>query len=257
VNRILKLIILIIFTVPITLGAAQPFFLQPVGTLFIDAGHGGKDPGATATHVIGEEELNLMEKDINLALAKKTGEMIRELLPELEIVYTRDDDSYLSLWNRTHIANSHITPEGYSKMFISIHVNASDISEVEGFEIWKLDERIEKDLVSSFVSERSLLKRTEQVNDELNRELDSATALLADQVRSALAAELPESRDRGIKEGFFYVIEQALMPSILIETGFLTTKSEAERLITTESQDRISSALAAGIVSYIQKITER
>lgn len=233
--------------------AADPFFMRPVGTIFIDAGHGGSDPGAVADF----ERLMLEEKNINLSIAKQTGAILQELLPEVEIVLTREDDSYISLWNRTHIANSRRSEPGFSKLFVSIHANASDIEGVEGYEIWKLDPRVEMDLVTSFVSERDLLSWTNRLNDTLNEELDTATGLLAERVRSSLQAELGQvTRDRGIKDGYFHVIEQALMPSILIEMGFLTTESEALRLNSPEGQEAISSAIAAGILSYMELITE-
>lgn len=251
VRKVILLILLLCGAA--VLYAADPFFMRPVGTIFIDAGHGGSDPGAVADF----ETLFLEEKDINLSIAKQTGAILNELLPEVEIVYTREDDSYISLWNRTHIANSRKSEQGFSKLFVSIHANASDIEGVEGYEIWKLDPRVEKDLITSFVSERDLLSWTNSLNDTLNEELDTATGLLAERVRSALQAELGGiTRDRGIKDGYFHVIEQALMPSILIEMGFLTTESEALRLNSPEGQEALSSAIAAGILSYIELITE-
>jgi N-acetylmuramoyl-L-alanine amidase len=256
VKKGLILLVLLFWTSSIV-SAADPFFMQPVGTIFIDAGHGGKDPGAVAEFDVEAETIRLEEKDINLSIAKQAGAMLRELLPEVDIAYTREDDSYISLWNRTHIANSRKTEPGLSKLFVSIHANASQIEGIEGFEIWKLDPRVEKDLVTSFVGERNLLAWTHNLNDELNEELDAATELLAESLRSALGAELGQvTRDRGIKEGYFHVIDQALMPSILIEMGFLSTKSEALRLNSPEGQEALSSAIAAGILAYIEQITE-
>lgn len=251
------ILLVLLFWFSSTVSAADPFFMQPVGTIFIDAGHGGKDPGAVADFSDESETIRLEEKDINLSIAHQTGAILQELLPEVDIAYTREDDRYISLWNRTHIANSRMSEPGTSKLFVSIHANASQIEGIEGFEIWKLDPRVEKDLVTSFVSERSLLAWTHNLNDELNEELDEATGLLAESIRSALGAELGQlTRDRGIKEGYFHVIDQALMPSILIEMGFLSTPSEALRLNSPEGQEALSSAIAAGILSYIEKITE-
>ncbi|MDA3834184.1 MAG: N-acetylmuramoyl-L-alanine amidase [Spirochaetales bacterium] len=235
----------------------QPFFMQPLGTVIIDAGHGGRDPGAAGEVFSEPDNFQLLEKDLNLAVAIAAGRKLQMVRPDLDIVYTREDDSYVSLWGRTHIANSALHQEGKSKLFVSVHVNASESALPKGFEIWTLQETVKKDFFTTYVAEQGIVSMTESLNDELNRELDAAAAAAARNIHASLQNFLSnKTRNRGMKEGRFYVLEHAVMPSVLIETGFLSNKEEAALLNSPEWRDTLSSAIAAGIISYADELSD-
>ncbi|MGM0431266.1 MAG: N-acetylmuramoyl-L-alanine amidase family protein [Spirochaetota bacterium] len=230
----------------------SPFFMQPLGTVIIDAGHGGYDPGAVADHN-GKE---ILEKDITLQLAKKTGRELEKLLPGVTILYTRTDDSFVSLWRRSNIANSAEHREGYSKLFISIHANSTVSPQPNGFELWKLDEETNHNFFSTYLSEDGILRMSKTLNNMLNEELRTASSLASEAIRGQLSRALEAStRDRGIKEGKYYLLHQTIMPAMLFEAGFMSNEEELSRLLTSEYQQLISQALAEGIADYAQQLT--
>ncbi len=249
------LILLSVVTSSVVVSASDQFFLNPVGTIILDAGHGGRDPGA-----IGETDNNgvsglVYEKDITLALVQQVGAILHELYQDIQIAYTRTGDEYVSLGERTHYANSLPYTDGKSKIFVSIHVNAANTEAASGYEIWKLREYVYKDFYETNISESGLVQLTAELNEDLNRELDIATAVLASSIESALQVSLSDDiRDRGIKQGMFYVLEHAVMPSVLIEAGFITNDGDCSLLRSKQYQEQLSFAIASGIAAYIEKV---
>ena len=219
-----------------------------ITTIIIDPGHGGKDPGAIGYH-------NIKEKHIVLDIAKELGSFLRKEMPELNILYTRDDDTFLGLKNRTEFANKQ---EGH--MFLSIHANASTAKTARGFEIFLLQpnsvdkaidvairenasiffednpEQYEKNQMIASISEKMYLQESEK---------------LAISIENAVKKELPKTRMRGIKQAGFYVLVGAAMPKVLIEAGFITNKSEAKLLNKSSYRSEMAYGIFKGVQAYI------
>lgn len=188
---------------------------QKTVTIVIDPGHGGTDPG----HLSANKE-HLAEKDINLLIAKKVGNYIERYLQNIQIVYTRTDDSYPSLDDRVAKANSI-----QADYFISIHCNADSKKNVHGTETHVHDKR------------------------------GSAAVNLAKIMEKEFANKAGR-HSRGVKdsddrEHTLQVLKYTNMTSILIECGFLTNEKEANFLNTANGQDLIASAIFRGIRTQV------
>lgn len=224
---------------------SDAFFLRPVGTIFIDPGHGGKDPGAVYQ--------DTYEKDITLSIGLQVEEILRMLFPQIQIVMTREDDSTLSLYSRVLKAHQYEGKNGTSKIFVSIHVNAAGDQSASGYEFWIQKENTKRTFLESVVSEANLIGDVRQRNEELAIELFEANRLLASAIEEVFELTSdPQVRNRGIKQEDFYVLERTAMPSVLIETGFLTNGEDRSRLLDPSKQHSIASAIAAGIATYIE-----
>jgi N-acetylmuramoyl-L-alanine amidase len=236
---------------------AQPIlFSYPVGTVIIDPGHGGRDPGAVGTYTDEQGQIHeVYEKDVTLAIAEVAAEAVRVCYPDIDVVLTRADDTYLSLGDRTSLANSIPYREDHSKVFISVHANASSVQSASGFEIWRLESDHVKDFYTAVLRESGLVHINERLNTELNEELDHMNGTLAEHMVSALEISLPETvRNRGIKESQFYVLKYAHMPAVLVETGFMSHEQELAQLVTPLYQEQLGYALASGIAAHIEAL---
>ena len=109
-----------------------------VGAILIDAGHGGKDPGALKTYKVGGKNITIQEKDITLKVSKMLVERLKAAYPGKQIILTRNTDKFLSLGERTDIANGVKVGENEAVLFISIHVNSSLNKTSSGYEVWYL-----------------------------------------------------------------------------------------------------------------------
>lgn len=227
--------------------AGRPSLARQLGLgirkIIIDAGHGGKDPGAVGCG-------GLLEKDVTLAVAQVLAEKLRK--NSFEVVLTRSGDHSLALEERTAIAN---TNKG--DIFISIHVNASKSSDKNGVETYILDLTDDEDAMRLAARENATSAASmSDLQDILagllnNSKIDEST-LVARSVQKSLSAgmQLP---DRGVKQAPFYVLSGALMPAILAEIAFLTNPDEAERLRRDKYLDRIAQHLADGLEEYVRQ----
>lgn len=220
-----------------------------VNRIVIDPGHGGKDFGASGI-IKG-----VYEKDITLMIAKKLAERIRETL-KCEVILTRTTDRYLTLEERTAIANT-INAD----LFISIHTNAARNQDAYGVETFFLN--LATDDESIMVAARENATSTKNISDLHSILTDlmknakiNESSRLADSVQNALYSNLKVKysnvKNKGVKQAPFYVLLGARMPSILIETSFITNERECARLATPEYQDHISSAIVRGVGQYIK-----
>ena len=254
-KRVCSIFVLVFISVLGLSYASEPFFSLPAGTVILDAGHGGKDPGAVSTVTRDGSTIEIYEKDITLSLVLQAGRMLEEMYPELSVIYCRTADDYISLWERSQTANSSPAVPGTSKLFVSVHVNAAGTETASGFEVWKLQTSIEKDFLTTTLSESGIVEKTEELNTSMNQELDAMASRLAQSMETALIYGLPpETRDRGIKEGSFYVLHNSLMPAILIETGFMTNKDELQKLLDPSYQETYARGIALGISTYIESL---
>lgn len=218
-------------------------------TVVIDAGHGGQDPGS-----IGHG--NIYEKRITLAVAKKLGGYIEEHLPDLNVVYTRDDDQFIELAERGRMANR---AEG--DLFVSIHANSySRNPNVRGSEVYFLGLARTQSALEVMKRENSVLRMENGNGQELSDEdliiyeLANAGNLtvserIAEKVEHQFRARAGR-HSRGVKQAQFVVLYHASMPALLVELGFLTNPDEARFLDSDYGQAIVASALFRAIRDY-------
>ena len=220
-----------------------------VGRIVIDAGHGGRDPGAQGPGYT-EAQLTL---DIALRLEK-----LLEKEPGVEVVLTRRKDEYVALQERTAIANR----EG-ADLFLSIHANASRNRTARGVESYLLNFASTPDAAAVAARENASSTLTmSHLNDlvkqiALNSKLDESRDL-ARQVQTAMVRKLRPSnqqlKDLGVKQAPFVVLVGAAMPSVLVEVSFLSHKQEGRLLGTGAYRQRIAEALLDGVRRYLRTL---
>jgi N-acetylmuramoyl-L-alanine amidase len=214
--------------------------------IVLDPGHGGKDPGA-----IGVD--GVAEKDIVLKIAKKLAVKLKKDLG-VQVVLTRTDDRFVSLEDRTAIANAED-----ADLFISLHMNASSNSEARGLETYYLDNTTDEASVRLAARENSTSRRN--VSDlqfilsdmTQNMKLEDSVTLahrLHDSLVGTMSPKLGDVKDLGVKRALFYVLVGARMPSVLLEMFFITNKSEGRAMRQEEYQDAVTDALYEGIQKY-------
>lgn len=220
--------------------------------IVVDAGHGGKDPGA-----IGPS--GLQEKHVTLALAKLLkSELEREL--GCQVILTRDRDVFIPLEERTAIAN-----KVGADLFISVHANASHNKSAYGVETYYLN--FSKNDKAAAVAARENGTSLKQVGDlELilfdlmaNAKINESSRLAAEIQNSLvhdLKREYPDVRDLGVKQGPFYVLVGATMPSVLVEAAFISHKREETRLASREFQQQTSAAIVKGVRNYASALKQ-
>ena len=226
----------------------------------IDAGHGGKDPGA----VNG----NSLEKNITLAVALKTGDYIEKNLENVSVIYTRKTDVFVELRDRAEIAN-----KNHADLFISIHANAVSSRNIQGAETFvmglandqanlevamKENEVIllENDYSTKYegfdpTSPESYIMFTLMQNIYQQQSINFASKI-QDQYKNRV-----NRLDRGVKQAGFLVLYMTTMPSVLTELGFITHSAEERFLNSTEGQDYLASALFRACREYINEIDRR
>ncbi len=214
--------------------------------IVVDAGHGGKDPGAVGPS-------NVLEKDVTLAMAKVLAKRLEEDLG-CEVILTRDRDVYLPLEERTAIAN-----RVGADLFISIHANANESSKAYGVETFYLN--FSKNDKAAAVAARENGTSLKQVGDlELilfdlmaNSKINESSRLAAEVQKSMvdyLSRSYSKVRDLGVRQGPFYVLVGATMPSVLVEAAFISNKREESRLTNRKYQEKTCAAIAKGVRNY-------
>lgn len=218
-----------------------------VRRVVIDAGHGGHDSGA-----IGKR--GTREKDVTLAISRRVGEILADR--GLEVVLTRDDDTYVRLEDRTRIAN-----EAKGDLFISIHCNAAENRKVRGTETFTLN--VAADRYSIRLAARENASSEKSISDLQFILADLATKAnteesdrLAQRVQSSLVSSLSQKyrgvQDLGTKHALFYVLLGAKMPAILVETAFLSHPQEEKWLASRAFQESTARAIADGVQAFLE-----
>ena len=217
-----------------------------IRTVVIDAGHGGHDPGA-----LGQQS---KEKNLNLAIALKLGNLIQSSLKNVRVIYTRDKDNFVELYRRAAIAN-----ESKAGLFISIHCNANKNHMLKGAETYvmglhkseanlniaKLENAailLESDYRSSYNgfdpnSDESYIIFSLNQNLNLDKSTDFAAAV-QEQMEERVGMN-----NRGVRQAGFLVLYKTTMPSVLVETGYLSNPDEETFLMSAKGQDYIASAI--------------
>jgi N-acetylmuramoyl-L-alanine amidase len=232
---------------------------EKIGFIILDAGHGGKDPGA-----IGKGKL--YEKNITLSVVKAVGKIIKQKNPSIKIYYTRSDDTFVELGGRTEFANRKITQES-GGVFVSIHVNASIVPKMSGFETYFLSQNpTNEDARSTASLENDVVilenpGRRKSYDDVaytealmLTTQIQKESRMLADKIQKSMASSNKEFPSRGVKTADFFVLRGSLMPAALVEIGYITNKKESSRLITNEYQSKIANAVAQGVLSFLSSV---
>lgn len=224
--------------------------LYKVGAILIDAGHGGKDAGATATHDFNGKKVTIYEKDVNLKVALAIYDLLKKKYPEKRILMTRTTDVFLDLEKRTDIANSVKLAENEAVLYVSIHANASIISSASGFEVWYLDPNYRRDVVDSSMSEDKTLLAI--LNSMMEEEYTTESILMAKFITEALSEQVGSlTSSRGIKAEKWFVVKNAKMPSVLVETGFISNKEEGALLNDDTYLQKLSVGIYNGLKSFI------
>tara|TARA_B100000809_G_scaffold246935_1_gene275432 strand:+ start:3751 stop:4935 length:1185 start_codon:yes stop_codon:yes gene_type:complete len=254
--------ILSIFLVLIGCFLSTEFYAQNksdffgVKTVCIDAGHGGHDPGCHGA--------SANEKDVALAMALKLGKHIEENFPDVKVVYTRKTDVYLKLWERAAIAN-----KAKADLFICIHANAGGPS-ASGTETYVMGlHKSESNLNVAKRENSSILLEEDYKAKYSDFDPNSPESYIVLTMRQdafidqslSFAAKIQKQftervgrRNRGVKQAGFLVLHQTNMPSVLIETGFLTNKEEEKFLASAQGQDYLSSAIYRAFKEYKKEI---
>ncbi len=230
-----------------TIRIPAPFEIK---TIVIDPGHGGKDPGASSRR-------GLTEKDIVLDVALRLKELVQRELKK-KVIMTRDEDVFVSLKDRTELAN-----QKKADLFISIHVNSAPKQHTKGIEIYLLGRATDEAAIATAArenatSEEAALNLQELILNDLEREFTlNASLELAHHTQEALIKHLIPSYPTtalGVKQAPFFVLAHTDMPAILAEISFLSNKIEEKRLRTKRYRQHVAEAIYKGIKAYIQSL---
>lgn len=217
----------------------------------LDAGHGGKDPGNRGN--------GYKEKDIALNIILKIGAELKKH-PDVKVVYTRTTDVFIPLDKRAEIAN-----EANADLFVSVHCNAHS-SQAHGTETFVLGLHRNADNLKIAMKENSVIYLEEDYEVKyggfdpnspasyigmtlMQEEYLDQSILLADFVQKGFTNKLKRT-DRGVKQAGFLVLRKTYMPSVLVETGFLTNNSEGKFLNSNAGQQKMAASIIEGILNY-------
>ncbi len=222
-----------------------------LGRVVIDPGHGGQDGG---TH----GPAGLFEKDVVLDVSKRLATLLETRLGS-EVVFTRDDDTFIPLQERTRIANEH-----KADLFLSIHANSSPVRSVSGVETYILNFTTSKtamDLAAreNAGSENSIFDLKDVLQKIAMKDKIDESREFASRIQTSLYSVSEKSnaatKNRGIKRAPFVVLIGASMPSVLAEIGFLTNSADEALLSKPEHRQKIAEALYKGIASYADSLS--
>ena len=227
---------------------------NPIKTIVIDAGHGGKDPGCHGGFS--------NEKEVCLSMALKLGGMIKDKYPGIKVVYTRDKDVFVELLERANIANS-----VKADLFICIHANAGS-NVAYGSETYVLGLHRTEAQQKVMERENAIIELEDDKGAKYKSFDMSPEAMIAMQLQGTVyreysirfAEQLQKEFkkmgrfDRGVKEAGFYVLYKTAMPSVLIETGFLTNPTEEKLLANTSGQVEMAKAMFSAFERYYNQM---
>ncbi|WP_246556087.1 N-acetylmuramoyl-L-alanine amidase [Desulfonema magnum] len=222
-----------------------------VRRIVIDPGHGGKDAGA-----VGYNK-RILEKNIVLSIGKRLARKIRRNLG-CEVIMTRSTDRFLSLEERTAIANTK-----NADLFISIHTNAHPKRSAYGIETYFLnlatdDEAIRVAARENATSRKNISDLQTILQDLMQNAKINESSRLAAHIQKSLYRQMKKKyskiKNKGVKQAPFYVLLGAQMPSVLVETSFISNKRECQRLTNATYQERLCDAIVNGIRKYIKEM---
>ena len=247
---------------------ANKFNEKTITTIIIDAGHGGKDPGSIGIN-------KLKEKDIVLSFSLELKEELKKVLPNMDIFLTRDKDIYPTLQERYKIANSSAKinlEKSKNALFISVHANASLSPNAKGFEAYFITAQESSEYARAVsILENSALVKFDKVDASKYEENISQLThnyMLVEQHQKEsrmLAQSIVDEvykvsgvskRNKHVQNALFYVLKGSLMPSTLIEIGFITNEEDAKFMNTKETRIKMVKATATGIKKFIKEFED-
>jgi len=220
-----------------------------IGRIVIDAGHGGHDTGTVGPN-------GLMEKDLCLDVALRLGKLIEQGLPGAEVVYTRSDDTFIPLEERTSMANA-----AKADLFVSIHANSSPDSSARGVETYYLNFSPSPEAMDVAARENATAQSSVHDLESLvqriarNEKIEESRELATD-IQDSLAKRLQRTskniRNRGVRKAPFVVLIGANMPSVLAEISFISNPADEVALAKPDGRDHVAEGLYKGIEAYLQ-----
>ncbi len=231
---------------------------EPITFIVIDAGHGGKDPGA-----VGKG--GLKEKKITLEVSRRLAARLRSELKGIRVYMTRSKDTFLELSERTEIANGYLK-ENQNGIFISVHANASVSTIVSGFETYYLSQNpsneearktaaLENNVI--ILEDRPRGKRFGDIEYiealMITTQIQKESTVLADEIQKEMDGNITQFKSRGVKKADFYVLRGVLMPAVLVEIGFISNKKESTYLQKGWYQEKIVQGVTHGIQRFIRR----
>ena len=233
---------------------------QKVNTVVLDAGHGGHDTGALGR--------NSREKDITLAIVLKLRDLIHEKMPDMKVILTRDDDNFVELFRRAHIAN-----ENKADLFISVHCNSTRGSSASGVETFVMGlHKSEANLAVAKAENAAILLEDNYVEEYdgfdpnspegniffsmmQNAFLDRSLAFAGD-VQHEMIDNL-HMINRGLKQAGFLVLYKTAMPGVLVETGFISNSRDEKFLMSEKGQLQLAKSIFNALCTYKNQIDKR
>jgi len=218
-------------------------------TVVLDAGHGGKDPGSQGKY-------GTKEKDVVLDITKRVGRLL-EKNAGIKVVYTRDEDVWVPIIDRTKMAN-----DANGKLFISVHANSNPNRKIQGFETYLLRPGKTEDAIEVASRENAVIKLEEKTGQYDN--LTGENLIMATMAQSMFMKESEDlaaiiqmeldkrlnTPNRGVKQAGFYVLIGASMPNVLVEVGYLSNPAEEKKLKQAVHKQRIAESIYEGIKHF-------
>ncbi len=250
-NKFLLFVLLFFISVPFQ-ASTTPF------TLVIDAGHGGKDPGA----VNGKAQ----EKNINLNVALKAGELIEKNCKDVKVIYTRKNDTFIELSKRADIAN-----KADADMFISIHTNAAKSTSAYGAETFLLgveENRTSANFNVAIEENKAILYESDYettyagydpnspesqiIFEFMQNEYQKESLKMATLVQNKITNNA-KRHNRGVHQAGFLVLWRSAMPSILIELGFISNSNDMKYLTSQKGVEELSQSIYLAFNEYLEE----
>jgi len=259
-NIIVLKLLSIVFMLMLAISLQSVIASEKTWVIVIDPGHGGKDPGA-----IGSIS---REKNINLAIALKTGEYIKNNINNVKVLYTRDSDIFVGLNERADFAN-----KNRADLFISIHTNAISKKTIKGTETWIMGPAKDEENLAVAMKENEVILLEDDFSTKyegfdpkspesyimftiMQNTFKEQSTWLASNIQSQFKNRAGRV-DLGVKQAGFWVLYMTTMPSVLVETGFITNQDEEKFLLSKEGQDYIASAIFRASRDYINEIDKK
>jgi N-acetylmuramoyl-L-alanine amidase len=222
-----------------------------ISRIAIDPGHGGSDVGAMGPH-------GLVEKNLCLDVALRLGQLIEKNLSGAQVVYTRKDDRFVALEERTAIAN-----RADADLFISIHANSSDVQDARGVETYYLNLGASPESMRLATRENALAATSLHDLPTLLQKIERNVKMteskqLAAHIQDALSTRLQlvsrAETNRGVKQAPFVVLTGATMPAVLSEISFVSNVSDESLLLESAQRQRVAEGLYRGITAYLDNL---